>query len=168
MQKRTDGWTGRRTEQNPWTSPDKRGEVSRPRSLLLDHAGGQWPAARGKSGQEALASAQARYCSCSLLDVLLPRDTLVVPVRAPPSAHFRNREGSCRNPGFSWAGGRCSQHQPWDPCRIPEAASSQAPPPGTLLLFLPPAPGPRTVDHRMTDVPLYRTTKIVIILNLMR
>lgn len=149
MQKRTDGWTGRRTDQNPWTSPDKRGEVSRPRSLLLGHAGGQWPAARGKSGQEALPSVQARYCSCSLLDVLLPRDTLVVPVRAPPSAHFRNREGSCRNRWVLLGGGRCSQEAAMGSLPIPEAASSQAPPPGTLLLFLPPTQS----AYRCTIVP---------------
>lgn len=51
--------------------------MSRPRSLLLglQAASGQL---RVKSGQEALASVQARYCCCSLLEVLMPPVSLAV------------------------------------------------------------------------------------------
>lgn len=149
MQKRTDGWTGRRTDRThgPVQTNEVRCHVPAPCCWAMQAGSGQLRG--GKSGQEALASVQARYCSCSLLDVLLPRDTLVVPVRAPPSAHFRNREGSCRNRWVLLGGGRCSQEPAMGSLPIPEAASSQAPPPGTLLLFLPPTQG----AYRCTIVP---------------
>lgn len=71
-------------------------------------------------------------------------------MRAPPSAHFRNREGSCRNP---WVLGR-RQLRPWDPCPYLRRRAVRPPTPGTLLLFLPPVPGKCTVDHR------YQTTRL--------
>lgn len=73
------------------------------------------------------------------------------PVRAPPSAHFRNREGSCRNP---WVLGR-RKVRPGDPCQHLRRRAVR-PPPGTLLLFS--APGTWRMYRRPPYVPPYQTT----------
>jgi len=70
------------------TSPDNQGEVSRPphpRSLLLGLQAGSGQL-REKTGQEALASVQARYCCCRLVGCPhAPRCLWLLALRGPPS-----------------------------------------------------------------------------------
>lgn len=140
MHKRTDGWTGGRadTTDGPVQTNEVRCHVPAPCCWACRRPLGSCEA---KSGQEAFICAGTILLlqCCSLLDVLLRRPPppgvsvsacwLSVaprgargPMRAPPSAHFRNREGSCRNP---WVLGR-REAAAMESLPMPEAASRRA------------------------------------------
>lgn len=108
---RTDGQRG--TTNGPVQTNEVRCHVPAPRRWACRRAvgSGQWS---GGTGICAAVQVQLRdvAAAVSLADgALWPRGPRG-PVRAPPSAHFRNREGSCRNP---WVLGR-RKLRPWDPC----------------------------------------------------
>lgn len=132
---RTDGQ--RRRTNGPVQTNEVRCHVPAPRcSLGLQDGSGQWWAVASCEG--GVVRRHWHLCSCaaaqacrrgvaaavSLADgALWPRGPRG-PVRAPPSAHFRNREGSCRNP---WVLGR-RKLRPWDPCPYLRRRGQSGPP----------------------------------------